>query len=586
VTSLLTWVLVGILLYTVVAMGLNARGYLPESVSVSGPLLTVRTKRGRAFLDRLARRERFWRAWGNVGVGIAIFVMVVIGASFVALVPSIIADPGAGIERPQNALVIPGVNDFLPLSAAGEIIFGLLVGLVVHEGGHGLLCRVENIEIDSMGIALIGFIPLGAFVEPDAEDQEAANRGAQTRMFAAGITNNFAVTLIALLLLVPLASSIAVVAGAPVGTALPGSAADDAGIEQGDVITAVNGTTVENATELEETVGTLESDSLEVTLDDGERIVVDRRLIVVGAVEGTAGEIGTGDRITAVNGTAVETERAFARAVADRPVATVTANGTEETLPIGVFSDAVEDGPLAAAGAPTDGTPTVITHVDDRRVSNQSALRPVLDRLDPGEEITVVGYVDGDRELFNVTVGGDEERPVLGILAQPGYTGLDIDDFGADPYPAEGFLDRLSGQTAFADRGPITGVTVYMAQLLFLPLETLVDPTQTYNFAGFTPDIAGFFVVGGVPSPVSSALLIGANLLFWSWWINFNLAVFNCLPAFPLDGGHILRTTTEATVSRLPVANGRRLVTVVTVGMTLVMVGAVALLILGPVWLA
>lgn len=584
-TSLLTWVLVGILIYTVIAMALKARGYLPDSVSVTGPLLTVRTKRGRVFLDKLSRRKRFWRAWGNVGVGIALFVMVVIGVAFVALIPSVLSEPGAGIDRPQNALVIPGVNDFLPLSATGEIIFGLLVGLVVHEGGHGLLCRVENINIESMGVALIAFIPLGAFVEPDAEDQQTANRGAQIRMFAAGITNNFAVTLIAILLLIPLASAITVVAGAPVGMAVPGSGAEAAGIGQGDVITEIDGMTIDNATELEEAVAASERDRLEVTLDDGETVTVDRRLVVSGAIESAAGEIGIGDRVTGVNGTTVDTEQAFARTVEDRPVATLTANGTEETIPVGVFADATEDGALAEAGAPTDNTPTIITHIDDTRVSNESALRPTLNQFDAGDDVRVVGYVAGDRETFDVTLDGDDDRPLLGVVAQPGYTGLTFDDFGADPYPAEAFLDRLSGQFAFSDRGPITGFMVYMGTLLFLPLETLVDPAQTYNFAGFTPEIAGFFVVSGVPSVVSAALLIAANLIFWSWWINFNLAIFNCLPAIPLDGGHLLRTSTEAIVARLPISNGHFVVSFVTIGSTLAIVVAVLALLFGPLLL-
>ena len=54
--SVLTLVVAGIVVYTVVVMALNARGYLPESVTVSGPVQTIHTQRGRAFLDRLAAR--------------------------------------------------------------------------------------------------------------------------------------------------------------------------------------------------------------------------------------------------------------------------------------------------------------------------------------------------------------------------------------------------------------------------------------------------------------------------------------------------------------------------------------------------
>ncbi|MFC6724756.1 site-2 protease family protein, partial [Halobium palmae] len=176
------------------ALFLDSRGLIPDSVRIQGPLVTVHTKRGRVLLDRLAAPRRFWRAWSNVGVGIALVVMV--GTFFLLLWRglSILQNPPAptAVNQPRNFLVIPGVNDFLPLSVAPEIVLGLLIGLVVHEGGHGLLCRVERIDIESMGLVLLTLLPIGAFVEPDERSQRSASRGARTRMFAAGVTNNFA----------------------------------------------------------------------------------------------------------------------------------------------------------------------------------------------------------------------------------------------------------------------------------------------------------------------------------------------------------------------------------------------------------
>ena len=587
--GLLTWVLAGVVVYTFVALSLRALGYVPDYVKVSGPLLTIHTKRGRILLDRLARPKRFWRAWGNIGIGIALVVMVLSGAMVVVAVLSIISQPeSAAIENPQNILVIPGVNEFLPLSAAVEIIFGLLVGLVVHEGGHGLLCRVEDIDIESMGVALFALIPIGAFVEPDESDQQAADRGAQTRMFAAGITNNFAVTVIALVLLVPVVSSIAVAPGAPVGDTVPGSGAEASDIERGDIITAINGTSVENASEMGQVVDSVEGDQLAVERKNGETVAVERRLLLVGAVsdlvEGIDLEGEEVPRVQSVNGTAISTETEFASAVEGRPVASVETTRGNATLPIGALGTTTDEGsPLVAAGAPANGTQIIITEVGGTRVSNTSALRPALDQHEPSDTVAVQAYVEGERQTYDVELGADEDdRPVLGVLVRPGYSGMLFDDFGADAYPAEQFLGFLGGTSVNPELPLPAQALAWMGLLLALPFMTLFDPNMNYNFAGFTADVMGFYTTSGPLAFMGGSLLIVANLLFWTWWINFNLALFNCIPAFPLDGGHIFRASTESIVSRLPVSNGRRLVTAITISVTLGMGVAMAVMIFGP----
>ena len=589
----LTWVLIGVVCYMLVATALSSRGILPEYVRVSGPITTLHTQRGKVVLDWLARPKRFWRAWGNFGIGIALVVMI--GAFLLVMTAAygVFTDPpeATAVNQPRNVLVIPGVNDFLPLSAAPEIVFGLLVGLVVHEGGHGLLCRVEDIEIESMGLALLTVIPLGAFVEPDEENRQRADRGGQTRMFAAGVTNNFAVSALAFLLLFgPVVGAIAPVAGVPIGNTVPGSAAADANIARGDVITAVGGQSVANENDLDAALA--EADRrVSLTVDGGEetrQVRVTRSLLVTGAVPGVVPGIevsaSQSPEIVAVNGTEVHTERAFEAALEERAVATIrTAEGTTATAPMGAYVPRLtEGGPLAQAASANASL--IVTRIGDERIVDSDTLQTVLDARQPGERVTVEAYADGERRTYDVTLGpsSQDDGARLGVYISEGSSGITTTDLGIDPYPAERFLALLGGGASGGGGGGIGSFLSGIGAALVLPLASVIDPPLSYNFAGFVDPITNFYTIQGPLAAFGGAVFALANVLFWIGWINIQLAFFNCIPTFPLDGGHILRTSTEALVSRLPGGAGHDLTGAVTTAISLTMIAGLVVMIFGP----
>jgi membrane-associated protease RseP (regulator of RpoE activity) len=609
----LLWVLAGLLLYAAIAKWAQTRGLLPNSIKVQGPLTTIHTKRGKAFLNWLAQWDRFWRAWTNVGLGVALVIMVGVFFILVQRAVSIVQNPPppTAVNNPQNVLVIPGVNEFLPLSVAPEIVFGLLVGLVVHEGGHGLLCRVGDIEIESMGLVTLAILPIGAFVEPDEESQARAERGDRARMFAAGVTNNFVITILAFaLLLGPVAGSIVVAQGAAVGAVFPNSAAADAGISQGDRITAVGGTEVGDADALDAYLANSTEQQLQVTVDGDETVTVDRSLLVTAmAVDSPFAErteggqavdesgISVNETVVAVNGTQVTTEPGLREAVANQSVVMLeTADGDTATGPIGVLAtatteDSVTTGtqvksgmeqvhPLRDAGFPTDEQFVLVSIGETRTLTPQDVTDALADR-EGGEEVRIVAYVDGERQAENVTLTEDwrqgQSGGYLGIAPSGGgaYSGVSVNSFGVRPYPADAFLSLLSGVPG----GSLLQQTLF---ILILPFASALGLGFGFNFPGFVASNRAFYEVTGPLEPFGGLVFLLANILFWTGWVNLNLAFFNCIPAFPLDGGRILRTVTEAVVSRLPVGDKQVATRTVTTSVGLAMLVCLIVMLFGP----
>ena len=582
--STLTWVLAGLVAYTMIAMALRTRGLLPDSIRVSGPITTLHTGRGRDFLDWLATPKRFWRAWGNLGVG---FGLVILAGSFLLVVVGAIQavrnpQPTA-LNQPRNVLAIPGVNDFLPLSVAPEIVTGLVLGLIVHEGGHGLMCRVEDIDIESVGLAFLTVLPVGAFVEPDEKNLRLADRGAQIRMYTAGVTNNFALALVALLVLFgPVIGSFAVVDGVPVGGVRQDSPAAVAGVERGAVITGVGGTPVSGSDDLSAALANVTGETARLRLASGETVTVERSIVVTSASPRAPLAVNT--TITAVNGTAVRSEREFVRAARNHSLAEVTlANGTVRTIPLGALGRIAPDGPLAGAGA-TANADVVVTRVDGQRILTRSDLQAALDGRGPGERVTVAGFIDGERVNYTVTMaeGLRQGDGIVGLVQiARGISGFSVTDFGIDVYPAGWILELLGGDAGGAGEPDLPFVQqVYI--ILVLPFAGVASGLG-YNFAGFTGIAADFYDVGGLLGTFGDgpAFLL-ANLLFWTGWINLVIGQFNLIPTYPLDGGHVLRVISESVVSRLPVTNRRALASTVTSAVTVAMVIGLVVMLFGP----
>ncbi|MCK4883675.1 MAG: site-2 protease family protein, partial [Candidatus Diapherotrites archaeon] len=88
---------------------------------------------------------------------------------------------------PGVAPLIPGVEiPGVPITPPLHAWLSLLIILVVHEGFHGIVARRHNFKIKSSGVLLLGFLPIGAFVEPDDKKVKEAKAERLLPFLAAG----------------------------------------------------------------------------------------------------------------------------------------------------------------------------------------------------------------------------------------------------------------------------------------------------------------------------------------------------------------------------------------------------------------
>jgi membrane-associated protease RseP (regulator of RpoE activity) len=239
------WIFILIVLvaiYAIAAYIIYTRKIWADHIVFYGPIMAIKTSRVK-FFDKFTALRTFFRIYGTLGVIAVVLVSVFITVMlFVSIRYTLMIRPEpTGIYEPQNILLIPGLNEYVPSTFA--VWFAFFLTIVVHEFGHAILCRVENIKVKGMGV-LLAVIPIGFFVEPDEEELEQKKGMPKIRMFGAGITNNLVVGFSCFVLLI-LMFGLVVPATQPAITGIyKGYPADNASVPQGSVVTAVNGVPV------------------------------------------------------------------------------------------------------------------------------------------------------------------------------------------------------------------------------------------------------------------------------------------------------------------------------------------------------
>ncbi|PXF57943.1 MAG: peptidase [Candidatus Methanogaster sp.] len=531
---------------------LSKQGILERyNISAFGPILMVRTMRGQKLLTVLAYPRRFWRFFGNVGipmmvVGMFIMFMVVILTDYVML-QALYANAMPMPDRynaPQNIFLIPGLNDYIPL-VWGAI--GLIVTLVVHELAHAVLCRTEGVSVKSMGALLLGIVPIGGFAEPDdeelfgkkeepdpadardagtdsntgvgydyavrqpleteggiwngnrsktvveqegggrVENENGVSRRARMRILAAGVMANFVVALIAFSLFF--------------GPVLGGIAPV--------------------------------SDVMVVSVDEN-------------SVAAQAG-IKEDRVITQVDNVTIKTAHDFYVTIATREDLPMTVHtkgadkrdvstlaGEGATLQTWVTIEEVMSDSAASRANLTKGM--TIVRINDTEIDNTTDFIAFLNTTVPGQTVEV--FFAGNNSTM-VELGSSPDRS-CGYLGVGSTTRIKFAGMTIGEYPASGRLHIFKS---------IPGLMHRIESWLFIFAMPLIE-LEGGRFGGFDNSVQFYEPVGWAAGYGVLVFWI-ASALLWIGWINFYAGLFNCLPAIPMDGGHVFKDIIHSLFGRV-----------------------------------
>ena len=487
-------------LYWALVAFLSRRGILERyNITAWGPVLMVRTMRGQGFLDLLGRAKLFWRAFASIGIpvmfiGMLSMLAIVVLADYVLITQlqsGTIPEPGK-FNEPRNIFLIPGLSEFIPLTWG---LLGLAVTLIVHEFSHAVLCKVEGVRVKSMGI-LLAPIPIGGFAEPDEEElmgksgtggKKVASKAERMRILSAGVMSNLVTALIAFMIFFAALGLVAPSERVMVVGVEDETPADAAGLEPGMAITHVNGERIKSAGEFILKASGVDPDS-EITL----------RVLDGGSARNIS----------------------------------MPAERSDEGKESGLLIDSVVRGSAAESAGLTENM--VLKRIDERRIGSFADFASFMEDTRAGQtvQVEVFNSTANCTQVFNITLGAHpdgSQKGFLGISPRIGR-GLLFNGATIGEFPAREYLQALQRIPS-----KLRGIEGWFI-IFTLPIMGL-------GGEGFPSHkiLVNFYEPIGAAEPFGDAIFWIISATLWIAWINFYVGLFNCLPAVPLDGGHVFK---------------------------------------------
>jgi len=476
--------------WATVAAGRKAGIWRKVNLTFYGPVMMLRTRKGRWIFEALARNGRFWRACGTFSV----YLTVCASVALMAFMVWAILSTGSGHGLPSGVIMSgPGQPDLGIVAIVPYIILGLGTAVLVHESLHGILSVAGNIKVESMGV-LLALVPIGAFVEPNESELSRASTMTRLRLFSAGPAANLIVALLLMVILI----------------GFLGPAAKP--ISSGAIVTQVGS----------------------------------------GSPAEVSG-ISVWSEVTGVGGERISTSADFQNISFNYPGELTSINATYQTrhimlaLPGGMVVTSVTDGPAFNAGIRPG---MIISRFDDMVIHNHQELNSAVENASRAQPVNVTVLRLGDETTAGVSwFVADEKISTINMTSKwiyyclhypslnkeeyknVSFMGASVSPFGLSVDDPEHVLQPITHP--FAGAKGVSGIAAATLGYVALPF---------YGNSPVASPVANLYVPSGALSFLPGDLYwILVNSFYWIFWVNLMLGLTNALPALPMDGALVLR---------------------------------------------
>lgn len=469
-----------------------------------GISLMWKTEKGRGLIDKLARPKKFWIKVMNVGTYFFFLAMLIMFAMLTLSAYYSITSPSVKPVSVKEVLVLPGINPYVPFVYG---IIALVVAVVFHEFAHGILARVGGFDVKSLGILFI-IIPVGAFMEPDEEQVSKGSRLKRMRMFTSGPIMNFIlaflfITMFSWGFMASLEAEDDPLIITDISTDSPLYLSMEGNIQ---ALYMIEDQEIHNGLDIYEIDNIAPGTWMNVTIridDNKVEFPTLSGLMITSITKDSPAEdvdLKIGSIILSLNGIPIESGR-------DLSDILEKTNAGEVAI-VEVIEPVFENGTIKIGWTPPMGF--LDTYNEEKIILPEMVFRS-----------------------YNLTLSDKSDFYGLKQFENKGFIGIGTNYLGLNGVGSSAFIDKLSRPIMSAD-DPREKFLNVMYITFALPLEINKMPfheplTEIYEVTG---------PLSLLPDPI---FWFSANLIFYLFWLNILLGLFNTLPAVPLDGGVVFR---------------------------------------------